>query len=65
LERGALARIIVKWSREVMWFFRAAGGVTLMRHKCGVPFRPERGCAESQPQQREPTAIQVLSENAL
>jgi len=28
LERGALARIIVKWSREVMYFFRAAGDVT-------------------------------------
>jgi hypothetical protein len=52
MERGALARIMEKWPREVMWFFRAANGVTLMRHKCRAPFRSERDCAESQSQQR-------------
>jgi hypothetical protein len=49
-ERGALARITVKPSGEIRWFFRAAGGFTLMRHKCRAPLESERDWAESQSQ---------------
>src|SRR5436190_18144206 len=37
----------VKRSREVICFFRVAGGVTLMRHKCRAPSMAKRECAES------------------
>jgi hypothetical protein len=44
---------------------RAAGGFTLMRHKCRAPFGSERDCAESQPQQCEATHDLSSVENVL